>query len=125
MSLLLLVVLGLVYASWQWNRTVASKSSQTVDNVEIRLDSGGPFAVGRLEPGQSKAMRIFPRGEGALQASYIDAAKTKKGVARDIYVEASSGYRPTLTIGKSGTAQWGYEGNFLWPLRTDYRKLRR
>ena len=94
---------------------MGSESTQTVDNVEIRLSSGGHYALDSFEPGQSKSGRINPVGKGTLQASYFNLAQSKELTTPQMYVDRSGGFRSKLTIGKSGTAQWSYDKNFLWP----------
>jgi len=59
--LLICIVLGLGYAGWQWDKTVvtvANRSGQAVDNVEIKLDNGGVYALGLIRPGEAHSARI-------------------------------------------------------------------
>ena len=119
-SVIVLAFIGTAYASWQWDRiiaTVTNKSSQTVDNVELHKSSGGLYALGKLEPGESKSVWINPKGKAVLRASFWNGDQIVEQNTNSIYIEGSGGYRPKLTIGNGSAMRWSYGRNFLWPPR--------
>ena len=115
---IMLLFVGLVYADWQWRRTVATvinESTQTVDNVELHKSSGGLYALGKLEPGESKSVRINSEGKAVLHASFWSGDQIVEQNTNGIYLANSGGYRPKLTIGNGSAMRWSYGRNFLWP----------
>ena len=80
---------------------MGSENTQAIDDVELHLDTGGLYALGKLEPGQSKSVRIFPRGEDGMQASFFSVPESKERTTPQMYIDASGGFRPKLTIGKA------------------------
>ena len=57
---------------------MGSESPQTIDDVEIRLSSGGLYALGRLEPDQSKSVRISQRGEDLDASLFFSVPDSKE-----------------------------------------------
>jgi len=96
---------------------VGSENTQTIDDVELHLDTSGLYALGRLEPGQSKSVRIFPRGEDGMQASFWSGDQIVEQNTNGIYLGNMGGERPKLTIGNGNALRWSYGRNFLWPSR--------
>lgn len=111
LSLLFLLLLGVSYVNWQWNRvivTVVNESGQDVDAVEIKLDNGGRYALGQLRAGASYSVRVFPHGEAAMRVEYFNEMSDTTRSSSDVYIESSGGYRPRLTIGKNGVVRCSY-----------------
>ena len=94
---------------------MGSENTQTIDDVELHLDTGGLYALGKLEPGQSKSVRINSQGRALLRASFWNGDQIVEQNANSIYIEGSGGYRPKLTIGNGSAMRWSYGRNFLWP----------
>jgi hypothetical protein len=116
LSVFLLLLIGLGYASWQWGRTtvtIKNDSDRAVSNVEIALDNGEPYALGQLLPGQSCSERIYPPGEAAVQINFVSERGTARKTSPKMYVEASGGYRAKYTIGKDSLVKCQYDTNFL------------
>ena len=116
MSVVLLLLIGLGYASWQWGRTIITiknDSDRAVSTVEIALDNGDRYALGHLLPGQSCSERIYPPGEAGVQINFVSERGTARKTSPGMYVEASGGYRVTYTIGKDGLVRCKYDTNFL------------
>ena len=96
---------------------MGSENTQTFDDVELHLDTGGLYALGRLEPGQSKSVRINSRGKALLHASFWSGDQIVEQNTNGIYLENMGGERPKLTIINGSTKRWSYGWNFLWPSR--------
>ena len=51
---------------------MGSENTQAIDDVELHLDTGGLYALGRLEPGQSKSVRINSQATGGTSCGHRD-----------------------------------------------------
>ena len=96
---------------------MGSENAQTIDDVELHLDTGGLYALGRLEPGQSKSVRINSQGKALLHASFWSGDQIVEQNTNGIYLGNMGGERPKLTIGNGNALRWSYGWNFLWPSR--------
>ena len=96
---------------------MGSENTQTIDDVELHLDTGGLYALGRLEPGQSKSVRINSQGKALLHASFWSGDQIVEQNTNGIYLGNMGGERPKLTIGNGNALRWSYGWNFLWPSR--------
>ena len=94
---------------------MGSENTQTIDDVELHLDTSGLYALGRLEPGQSKSVRINSRGKALLHASFWSGDQIVEQNTNGIYLGNMGGERPKLTIGNGSAMRWSYGRNFLWP----------
>ena len=96
---------------------MGSENTQAIDDVELHLDTGGLYALGKLEPGQSKSVRINPQGKALLRASFWSGDQIVEQKTNGIYLGNMGGERPKLTIGNGNALRWSYGRNFLWPSR--------
>lgn len=75
--------------------TVVNRSAVVLDDVRLEY-SGGSAPIGRLSPGETRSVRITPRGESGLQIGFRDPGGVVHEQKVDVYFE--TGYRGTLEI---------------------------
>jgi hypothetical protein len=74
---------------------VTNRSIGNVDDVRLE-HSGGTEVIGSLTPGETKSIRINPRGESHLKIDFRDAQGSVREQVIDVYFER--GYRGKLSL---------------------------
>lgn len=117
LSLMLLVVVGLIYASWQWRRTVVTVDNQsglTLQGVKVLLDNGDYYDAGRVSVGQSYLVRISPPRAAGLWVVFVGQPGNQAISSPGTYIDSLVN-RPRLTIGKNGVMKWDSTGWLFTP----------
>lgn len=114
---MLLVIVGLVYANWQWRRTVVTVENQsdlTLQGVKVLLDNGDCYDAGRVSVGQSYLVRISSPRAAGLWVVFAGQPNHQMVSSPPTYI-CSFINRPRLTIGKNGVMKWDSAGWLFTP----------
>ncbi len=107
LTVLVLGLLGVVYANWHWPRrilTVVNESGKPVDDVEVLLGSGPEhYGLGRLRAHEAKSVQVFPGDEDFMTLRFLSGKRVV--VWGGQYEEGSIGYRPRVIIGKNAAVR--------------------
>src|SRR5207237_1276584 len=84
---------------------VVNNSREIVSNVVVKF-TGGETGIGRMQPGESRQLRIKSRGESHAVITFADAKGIVHEKLLDVYFEPS--YRGSLriTIGANLDVTW-------------------
>ncbi len=79
---------------------VQNKGPERISDVMVHV-TGNSYEIGEMEPGQSRKIRVTPKGESHVEITFLDASHNQHRVVAECYFEERH-YQGTIEVDIAG-----------------------
>lgn len=79
---------------------VQNKSPEAISAVTVHV-TGNSYDIGALNPGQTRKVRVTPKGESHVEIAFLDSSHNPHRVVAECYFD-ERGFKGTITVDIAG-----------------------